>query len=125
MNEAAAKRLTSPWKRLVPESVTTLRLPPAPPPNSGATLEAVTRNSATASWPTATRLEPVVSSRLSRPSMERLLLRAQAGEGESAIGCGAAHAGLSSQRVGTGCGSHPGREQNHTKVAAVLRRSLF
>src|SRR5262249_7573785 len=68
---------TSPWNLLEPDRVTTLRLPPAAPPNSGATLEAVTRNSATASCPTATRLDPLVSSRLSRPSMERLLLRAR------------------------------------------------
>jgi hypothetical protein len=98
-NESAANKLTSPWNRFVPDKVTTLRFPPAPPPNSGATFDVVTRNSATASCPIATRLDPVVSSRLSRPSMSRLLSCSHSSECEAAIRLCAPDASFGAQGV--------------------------
>ncbi len=69
------KNVASPCQRLTPVRVTTLMSPPAAPPNSAPALMPATRNSCTISSPTATRLPPVVSSRLSTPSMLMPLLR--------------------------------------------------
>ena len=64
-------------------------MPPAAPPNSAPVAELETRNSCTISRPIATREPPVVSSRLSTPSIDRLLLRPRMPEKEKPLSAAA------------------------------------
>src|SRR6266705_6464587 len=70
-----ANRNASPCTVFVPERVVTLMDPPEAPLDSAERPLLTTWNSCTISGESSVRLEPVYSSLLSRPSMERLLLR--------------------------------------------------
>src|SRR5437660_8624659 len=70
-----AKMNASPWTMFVPERVVTLIEPPEAPPDSAERPLLTTWNSCTISGESSVRLEPVYSSLLSKPSIERLLLR--------------------------------------------------
>src|SRR5437016_13821435 len=68
---SCVNRNASPWTVFVPERVTTLIEPPEAPPDSAERPLLTT----TISGESSVRLEPVHSSLLSRPSIERLLVR--------------------------------------------------